>query len=74
MKYQLIFFFTIFTLGIKAQVLPTTIAFGSCGHQDKPLEIFQTVLKHKPELFIFLGDNIYGDTECMSVLKKNIVN
>ena len=46
------------------------IAFGSCGHQDKPLKIFQTVVEHRPDLFIFLGDNIYGDTEKMSVLKK----
>ena len=46
------------------------IAFGSCGHQDKPLKIFQTAVEHQPDLFIFLGDNIYGDTDKMSVLKK----
>ena len=46
------------------------IAFGSCGHQEKPLNIFKTVVGHQPDLFIFLGDNIYGDTDKMSVLKK----
>jgi alkaline phosphatase D len=46
------------------------IAFGSCQHQDKPLEILKTVLLHDPDLFIYLGDNIYGDTDNMCVLKK----
>lgn len=39
------------------------IAFGSCGVQDHPLPIFDMVVKHKPDLFVFLGDNIYADTE-----------
>ena len=47
----------------------TTIAFGSCGHQDKPLDIYNVVVKHQPDLFIFLGDNIYGDTKNMDTLK-----
>jgi alkaline phosphatase D len=50
--------------------LPSHIAFGSCGHQDKPLEIFKAIDQNKPNLFIFLGDNIYGDTEDMRILKK----
>lgn len=47
----------------------TKIAFGSCGHEDHPLPIFDVVVNHKPDLFIFLGDNIYGDTKDMEVLK-----
>lgn len=50
--------------------LPSHIAFGSCGHQDKPLEIFKAIDQNKPDLFIFLGDNIYGDTEDMRILSK----
>lgn len=60
-------------LGVTGNVLsqlPNRIAFGSCGHQDKPLEIFNTIDKTAPDLFIFLGDNIYGDTENMRVLRK----
>ncbi len=45
------------------------ILFGSCCHQDKPQPIWQKIIDRKPELFIFLGDNIYGDTRDMSVLK-----
>lgn len=45
------------------------IAFGSCGHQDHPLPIFHEVVKQNPDLFIFLGDNIYGDTKVMDTLR-----
>ena len=55
-------------ISLNAQ-LPTKIAFGSCGHQNHDLPIFDVVLKHQPDLFIFLGDNIYGDTRNMKVLK-----
>lgn len=46
------------------------IAFGSCGSQDNPLPVFDLVVKHQPDLFIFLGDNIYGDTKDMQVLQQ----
>ena len=48
----------------------TKIAFGSCGHEDQDLPVFDVVVKHQPDLFIFLGDNIYGDTKDMEVLKR----
>lgn len=46
------------------------IAFGSCAKQDKPQPIWDAVVEMKPQLFIFLGDNIYGDTMDMAVLKQ----
>tara|TARA_B110000285_G_scaffold46734_1_gene52551 strand:- start:3181 stop:4230 length:1050 start_codon:yes stop_codon:yes gene_type:complete len=48
---------------------PFTIAFGSCGHQDNPLTIFNNIAALQPDLFVFLGDNIYGDTKEMDTLK-----
>ena len=45
------------------------IAFGSCGHQDHPLPIFNTIVTHQPDVFVFLGDNIYGDTKNMDTLR-----
>ena len=39
----------------------TRIAFGSCAHQAKPQPIWDAVLEYRPELFIFAGDNVYGD-------------
>lgn len=45
------------------------IAFGSCAHQDKPQPIWDRVDAFDPQLFLFLGDNIYGDTRDMDVLR-----
>ena len=47
---------------------PQKILFGSCGHQDKDIPIFDAINKEQADLFIFLGDNIYGDTNDMRVL------
>ena len=37
--------------------------------QDRPVPILRTVMDWEPELFIWLGDNIYGDTHDMNVLE-----
>ena len=47
----------------------TKIAFGSCIKQDKPQPIWDAIHESKPELFILLGDNIYGDSTDMNVLR-----
>ena len=47
----------------------TTIAFGSCSRQSSPQEMWPFVLNQQPDLWIWLGDNIYGDSEDMTVLK-----
>jgi alkaline phosphatase D len=44
------------------------IAFGSCAEQSKPQPVWDAVHARRPDLFIFLGDNIYGDSRDMSVL------
>lgn len=44
------------------------VAFGSCAHQDKDQPIWDAVLAAQPDLFIFLGDNVYGDTRDPAVL------
>lgn len=49
--------------------LPTKIAFGSCSKQYKPQPILNKIVSHNPQLFIYLGDNIYGDTKDMKVLQ-----
>ena len=49
--------------------LISKIALGSCISQDKPQPVLRTVLARQPELFIFLGDNIYGDTRDMAELE-----
>lgn len=49
----------------------TTIAFGSCGHQSDPQPVLEQVANLKPDLFIYLGDNIYSDTYSMDTLRMN---
>jgi len=49
--------------------LLTRIAFGSCAKQSKEQPIWNAVLANKPDLFVFLGDNIYGDTRDMNELR-----
>ncbi|MEM9803005.1 MAG: alkaline phosphatase D family protein [Planctomycetota bacterium] len=50
--------------------LPSRIAFGSCADQDRPQLILLEVVARCPDLFVYLGDNIYGDTEDMGVLRS----
>lgn len=46
------------------------IAFGSCASQNKPQPIWETVISKSPDLFLFIGDNIYADTKDMTVMKN----
>ncbi|MFM2393953.1 MAG: hypothetical protein RLZZ546_1935 [Bacteroidota bacterium] len=48
----------------------TKIAFGSCGDQNYPQPVLSLAAKDKPDAFIFLGDNIYGDTDEMDTLRN----
>jgi alkaline phosphatase D len=45
------------------------IAFGCCADQSKPQPVWGSVLARQNDLFIFLGDNIYGDSRDMAVLR-----
>ncbi|MFT5755568.1 MAG: alkaline phosphatase D [Alteromonadaceae bacterium] len=44
------------------------ILFGSCSHQDKVMPILDAINNEQADLFIFLGDNVYGDTKNMQDL------
>ncbi|XP_044511090.1 uncharacterized protein LOC123229378 isoform X2 [Mangifera indica] len=37
------------------------IAFGSCADQSAPQPIWNAIIEFDPQVFIWLGDNIYGD-------------
>src|SRR5215218_7890200 len=45
------------------------IAFGSCCRQDKPQPIWDAIASAQPDVFIWLGDNIYADTEDPAVMR-----
>jgi alkaline phosphatase D len=54
-----------------ADAKPFKIAFGSCAEQYKPQPVLELITAQKPDLFIYLGDNIYSDTYSLDTLKKN---
>ena len=61
----------IFFVGVaqlpQAQV--TRIAFGSCANQERPQPLLKQAATYRPDVFIFLGDNLYGDTDNMDTLR-----
>lgn len=69
MKLCFVFLITLFCTEVFAQNIQR-IAFGSCSHQDKAQPIWTEVLDADPDLFIFLGDNIYGDSDNPDVLAQ----
>lgn len=46
------------------------IAFGSCAKQSKPQPIWQAIAASSPDLFLFLGDNLYSDAEDEDTLRR----
>ena len=50
-RFSVLLFFLL--TGFFAESQELRIAFGSCGHQDKPLSILKDVAKTKPDYFIY---------------------
>lgn len=48
----------------------TSVAFGSCNRQNLPQPLWGEILGQQPQVWVWLGDNIYGDTEDMAVLEE----
>lgn len=48
----------------------TRLAYGSCAIHDQPQPIWDVIGEARPDLFAFIGDNIYGDTTDMKVLRE----
>lgn len=46
----------------------TRIAFGSCSDERKP-QPWSAVVREHPQLWIWLGDNVYADTDNMATLQ-----
>lgn len=46
--------------GIDFNTSLQNIAFGSCFNQDQPTSIWKTISSIQPDLFLFLGDNVYA--------------
>lgn len=46
------------------------VAFGSCCLQDQPQPIWDKISAAGAQLFLFIGDNIYADTEDMALMSR----
>jgi alkaline phosphatase D len=40
----------------------TRFAFGSCLNENRAMAIWDVIAAQKPQAFLFIGDNVYGDT------------
>lgn len=47
----------------------TRIAFGSCSEEDTEEQMWSDIIAQKPQLWIWLGDNVYADTHDMKLLR-----
>ncbi len=48
----------------------TRIAFGSCNRQNLPQPLWKEVLMARPQLWIWMGDNVYADTTDPAEMEK----
>ena len=46
-----------------ASTILTRIAFGSCAEETLPIPIMGALATLAPDLFVWVGDNVYGDAE-----------
>ncbi|MGB0578430.1 MAG: alkaline phosphatase D family protein [Limisphaerales bacterium] len=62
-------FLAIFAIAAEAAENPVhRIAFGSCAKESNPQPIWNSIVEADPELFLFIGDNIYGDSREVEIL------
>lgn len=47
----------------------TRIGFGSCLQQERPMPIADAILSAHPQVFVMMGDNVYGDVKDASMLQ-----
>lgn len=57
------------TASATQQAPVTRIAFGSCSDQKRPQPLWDDIVAQKPDVWVWLGDNIYGDSESMDTLR-----
>ncbi|CAH1000940.1 hypothetical protein LEM8419_01961 [Neolewinella maritima] len=48
-----------------------TIAFGSCNRQNEPQDYWATIGSHAPAAWLWLGDNVYADTDDMVQMRAD---
>ncbi|MCH9813065.1 MAG: alkaline phosphatase family protein [Epsilonproteobacteria bacterium] len=61
MRLFLVISLILSTLSFASDKPLSTIGLGSCSNQWIPMPAFKEIIKHKPELMVMMGDNVYSD-------------
>ncbi len=69
-KQLLILIFISITFSFNYSYSLDRFAMGSCNKQYKPQPLWPVIEKTNPELFLWLGDVIYADTEDMNIMQS----
>lgn len=58
-------------VSLQAEEPLSRIAFGSCANEHRPQPVWKAINETKPQLFIFMGDNVYVDSADPAKLKES---
>ena len=47
---------------LSADTVITRFAFGSCVNENRDMKFWDVIAAQKPQAFLLIGDNVYGDT------------
>ncbi|XP_037447190.1 uncharacterized protein LOC119316902 isoform X2 [Triticum dicoccoides] len=61
--FLLILFFPSLRAAPNTTAVVSRIAFGSCANQSAPQPVWEAIVGFDPQVFIWLGDNVYGDNK-----------
>ena len=51
---------------LRADTVITRFAFGSCVNENRDMKFWDAIAAQKPQAFLLIGDNVYGDTGSFS--------
>jgi alkaline phosphatase D len=51
---------------LAADTVITRFAFGSCVNENRDMKFWDVIAAQKPQAFLLIGDNVYGDTRATS--------
>ena len=49
---------------------PLVLAFGSCNNQNNPSPVLEAIADNNPDAFIWLGDNVYADSDNSDTIRE----
>jgi len=68
---KILFALLLLAVSVQAQEPLSRIAFGSCANEHRPQPVWKAINETKPQLFIFMGDNVYVDSADPAKLKES---